>query len=231
MIEINLLPQELRKRRKKGISPAETLQFFGMPNINPQSLIKWVIIVFIVVQAILLAAQVSLRVRLAVVKNSYSKVNSQKKNVDSAMAQINEMSKKVTLSEEITKRPFSWTEKLNSLSDSIVPGVWLKELAYDEVLVDVSAKSGGKKQKAPQGKKVEAKQGAKMALTRAITIFGYSYSPNEDQSARVYRFIDGLKANRSFRKDFSTITVDDIKGEKFEGQEIMSFKIICSAKE
>jgi hypothetical protein len=191
----------------------------------------WLVISLVVVQSVLVVLQLSFKARLGILRNSYGKVSAKKKEVDKIAAQTDAMSKKMSSLEEALARPFSWTEKLNVLNDSMVPGIWLRELAYDERVVEVPTKPTAVKVQTASGSKVADKAGTRKALSKLLTLVGYVYSPNEDQTAVIGKFIKNLKESKVFRGDFANISVEDIRGEKYDNQEVMSFKIICASKD
>jgi hypothetical protein len=134
------------------------------------------------------------------------------------------MSKKVSAIDELMVKRFSWTKKLNDLSDSVTPGIWLTQLDYDERLVE-RAKTAANTSKGQEGKVATEK-----ILERYLVISGAASSMGEEGTALIGRFIKNLKENGSFYADFSDIEFGNIKREQMSGQEIMTFKITCLFK-
>jgi hypothetical protein len=123
---------------------------------------------------------------------------------------------------------FSWAKKLNDLSDSMTPGIWLTELSYDEKLGEVQRpalpsplKKKGANENAPTTEKV---------VLRYLTISGMASSMGEEGTALIGRFIKNLKANNEFYSDFSEIELGTITREKVDDQEVMKFNITCLFK-
>ncbi len=220
MIEINLLPEELRRARsrEKVFSLNAIRETFASPDFKLGHLAAWLAAFLLFFQSIVMVSQILSRVRLNVLKAGYSKMSQKKQGVDSMKAEIESIARKAPSIDSVLRRDFSWTQKLNALSDSVTSGIWLTELSYNET---------PKEDKEP-GKQAKALK-AKKTLERSLTLSGYAYTAGEDPTASIGKFINALKANKNFYDGFGNISVESIKGDKFETQEVMSFKIVCSS--
>ena len=137
------------------------------------------------------------------------------------------MSKKVAAIDELMVKRSSWARKLNDLSDSITPGIWLTQLEYDEKLVErPKAPPSGVKPKDNQ----DAKPRLEKVLERYLIISGAASNSGEEGTALIGRLIKNMKENQLFYSDFSDIELGSIKREQASGQEIMTFKITCLFK-
>ena len=217
MIDINLLPEELKaSRRKAGFSLGAIKGLFASTDFKLGSLAAWLAAFLIFLQSIILVSQISSRIRLNILKSGYSKMSLKKHDVDSIKAEIDAISRKSPLIDSALTRGFSWAQKLNALSDSMTPGIWMAELSYDET--SLQKKEANKSARAVKAKK---------SLIRSLMLSGYAYTAGEDPTAAIGKFISSLKANRNFYDGFQNIAIESIKGEKIENQEVMSFKIVC----
>lgn len=222
MIEINLLPEELKKRKR-----AEPK--IDVVNINLEKISVLKIAIF--------AAGVVVAVQIAVfgfgifggiifnsMERNYKQILPGKQEAEQLKAQVSVMNKKVTAIDELMVKRFSWAQKLNDLSDSVTPGIWLTQLDYDERIIERP------KAVANISKGQEGKVATEKILERYLIISGAASSMGEEGTALIGRFIKGLKENQTFYSDFSDIELGSIKREQFGGQEIMTFKITCLFK-
>jgi hypothetical protein len=222
MIEINLLPEELKKRKRA--TPK-----IDVTNISLEKIpfIK----IALVAAGIVVGIQVALfgfgifgRIILGTLEKNYKQVLPKKKEAEQLKSQISNMGKKVSAIDELMVKRFSWAKKLNDLNDSVTPGIWLTQLDYDERIVE-------KPKAAPNvSKGHESKVATEKVLERYLIISGAASSMGEEGTALIGRFIKSLKENASFYSDFSDIEFASIKREQIAGQEIMTFKITCLFK-
>ncbi len=126
MIEINLLPEELRKKNRE---PSFSL------NIEAEKL-KFLIgggaigfLIFIVVVFSLGSFIRAVKIKkLLARENSFSGKLSQ---IDSVNKEIAVLKSKMAAIDQLTKRKFLWAEKLNQLSDLTLPGIWFARIYTD----------------------------------------------------------------------------------------------------
>ncbi|KPK38870.1 MAG: hypothetical protein AMJ78_09375 [Omnitrophica WOR_2 bacterium SM23_29] len=119
MIEINLLPQELRKKKKQPLK---------LPRLPALPIVAGIIGCLIFIQVLLLimvqakkASFNSLNKKLT----SISTLNAEAKGVED---KLKEFSSKVDAVNKLSTSRFNWGEKLNDLSDSVVSGIWLRRI-------------------------------------------------------------------------------------------------------
>lgn len=139
MIDINLVPENLRKRRRTILS---------------SSAVKFQIPLEAVVGfCVLLCALCLILLGIFFVRHSqYAKLNKQwkaiaasKQNVDSIINEIRSLQNKINSIEQITtgKRIF-WSPKLNDTSDSIPRGVWLTRISLGQKVLLIEGSSVSK---------------------------------------------------------------------------------------
>ena len=126
MIEINLLPEELRKKKSE---PCFKLNF------QAEKLKFWIaggaagILIFIIIVLVLgsfiRAAQINKL--LAKEKNFSSRLF----QLDSVNKEISVLKVKMSVLDMLTKRKFIWAEKINQLSDLVLPGIWFTHVYAD----------------------------------------------------------------------------------------------------
>lgn len=224
MIEINLLPQEMRKKesRFKSIDLGD-IDFKSLP-------LKNIAIVaaaaLVCLHVLLFALGVNGKSKAAALSKKYGLIAEQNKDALNLKEQVELIQKKVAAIDELMVKRFGWAKKLNDLSDSITPGIWISSLEYDEKLservIQPIQKPGSEKDKASVPKKSIEK-----VMSRFIVISGYASSMGEQGTALIGKFIQSLKDNSGFYADFYEIELASIKAEKIKDQEVMSFKLKC----
>jgi Tfp pilus assembly protein PilN len=126
MIEINLLPEELRRKKSEP--------YFNL-NIGTEKLKFWIagcaigILILIVIILFLgsFIRKAQINSLLAKEKNFSIRLS----QIDSVNKEIAILKAKMSVLDQLTKRKFLWTEKLNQLSDLVLPGIWFTHVYTD----------------------------------------------------------------------------------------------------
>lgn len=125
MIEINLLPEEMRKQKK---SPFKLDLEVGKLKI----LIGGGVVCVLILSLAILSAGASLRKRQVVrLMSEEQKLAPQKSQVESVDKDMSVLKTKLSVLGEITQRDFLWSKKLNELSSLVLPGIWLTRVYTD----------------------------------------------------------------------------------------------------
>lgn len=226
MIEINLLPEDIRKKKRQtastGISQInlKNLPFLKIAAIAVSGLVAIQLIVFIV--GLIYGTNYS------IIEKNYKEILPRKQETEKLRLQVDNMSKKVVAIDELMVKRFSWAKKLSDLSDSMTPGTWLTELGYYEKFGEISktVKINLLKKKPD----VESAPPVEKVTLRYLTISGMASSMGEEGTALIGRFMKSLKSNSEFYSDFSDIELGTITREKVDEQEVMKFAITCLFK-
>jgi len=200
MIEINLLPEEYRA--KKSVFQKIDLSGIDFKKVPVAKIATMSLAALVLFHMLLFLTGISSRAYLGILTRKYEKLLPQKREADALRDESEYITKKVKTIDGLMVKRFSWARKLNSLSDSLTPGVWLSELYYDETVTEKAA-------------------------VRYLVLSGYASKMGEEGTALVGRFIQSLKDNREFYSDFSAIELGSIKSDKWDDQEIMRFTITC----
>lgn len=210
MIEINLLPHELRKK----VSP-----FAGIAKMNLSSIdVKNIPVLHIVIGicGIVVALQIGLfafgmisSAQLSAVSKRLSELMPQKKEADVLKARVTDINRRSAAIDELMLKRFSWAKKLSALSDCVTPGIWLSELSYDE------RQGVGKNNKIMPG---------------SLIMSGFALGAGEQGTSLVRRFIKTLQGNQDFSVHFESIDLVSSRSDKVDGQDVMSFRITCHFK-
>ncbi len=120
MIEINLLPKELRKKEVK-------FKF----EIPLNFLLKILIIVLLIHLSLAVTAVVR-KTKLDSLNKRFSEFQEKKIAYDDLKKEIETLEKDKSNLDQLKGRRVAWSEKLNFISDSIPKGIWLKELSFSK---------------------------------------------------------------------------------------------------
>jgi Tfp pilus assembly protein PilN len=120
MIEINLLPERLQKKKKARFQQ-KILLVSGIGLLSP------LIIIHILLGLIIIAK----KVQIDNLDRNYQAVSPIKKEADSIKAEFSKYRAKVETITQLMDSRLLWAKKLNQLSDAMSPGVWLTELSLN----------------------------------------------------------------------------------------------------
>jgi len=128
MIDINLIPQELRKQRKNKL--------LGKINIPLEILVGCFggfVIILGMIHVVILLLNVGKVAHLKTLQYQWESMETEKKNVESIKSEMNIFKGKFKALEDIAKKgEMSWAQKLNILSDELPRGMWFKKIALAE---------------------------------------------------------------------------------------------------
>jgi len=218
MIEINLLPENLR--RKKPVFQVPEIKIGSLP-------------IIIGIAVLLIAAHGFIALTVNLQKRAIEKMTAewqkervQKEAIELTRRENIKMRQKIDAIEDLMGKKILWAKKLNQLSDLIIDGVWYTNLSIDKKTVIVKPK--------------DTHSGKSAAMRRFITqkvqipylsIEGEVSSSYGDELAIISRFIDNLKNEKDFFKDFSNIELDSTSLHEVENVEVMKFNINCYIRE
>lgn len=218
MIELNLLPEELKKKRKR----------IELPEIPIVPIAVGLVALLVGIQ-ILLGGFIFFNKRnLKTLDKKWEVLAPKKKEFDTIKQKIATIGKKTKAIEGLMGKRISWSRLLNALSDSLTANIWLTDLTYAEKIEKKKIKAP----KSPGKKKEKIKKEANEASFRMCTLklSGSASGKGEETTAHIARFIRALKENEDFFKDFDDIELVSIKKGIVEGQDVMDFTLVCKFK-
>ncbi|MBU1932853.1 MAG: PilN domain-containing protein [Candidatus Omnitrophica bacterium] len=150
MIEINLLPEDLRKQKKMDFKL--DLEVIGKVKFLAGGVFAGIVIFII----IFLFAGSSIRKKQIIgLMMKEQAISAEKTRAEEANKEIIFLMAKMTELDEIMKRKFNWSRKLNELSDLVLPGIWLTRIytdAEDRLIIEGSVVSKKEEAMATVGK-------------------------------------------------------------------------------
>lgn len=131
MIEINLVPENLRKKRRAQAA-AVAGPTVGLPKeviLGMLGAFTALLIVLLLVFQGFIAMQIHKRNNL---KKEHESIAGEKKNVDTVMKEMKDLKERAKTLESVAgAKPVRWSEKLNNLSDSLPRSIWLTKVALE----------------------------------------------------------------------------------------------------
>jgi len=127
MIEINLLPERFRKK-KKGLA-------ISFPQLPREALILFIggiLCLLILIHILLVGVLIIQRVRLSSLNRGWQKIMPAKTQVDGVKEEIAKIENRLRSFDAATdpSKRIIWAKKLNQLSDFLPGGVWLTKLSF-----------------------------------------------------------------------------------------------------
>ena len=142
MIEINLLPEHLRRKKKPQFLKTDML------NLSKETIIGLfggLIVLLIFLHLILFIVTAAKYIQYRSLKKQWAKILPAKEEVDGVLNELRSLQNKLTSIEKVTTgKRISWSSKLNDISDSIPRGLWLTKISLGAkiFLMEGSAISG-----------------------------------------------------------------------------------------
>lgn len=226
MIRINLLPPELKRKRRE----------IELPNISflpVLSIFVGTLAAIYILAALFTVLEVN---KLSRLEKRWDAIAPQQKEVDGVKRQILSLEQKIaTIEEIISWRPL-WAARLKALSDSMITGVWLRriwlETKYETIDTAKPQARQGKGAKPAGGQPAaETQKKTEVKTTRIMHIEGSVITSGGDETAAIGRFIRSLKSNEEFSGDFSEIETGSIQRGNLDDVELMNFELLAFFKE
>lgn len=187
MIEINLLPQELKTKAKKfGIDSKSILYFI---------LLAFGIIIF--VHIYLFAVTVAKNCQLRLLNNKWEKLEPQRKILGNFKNKYEVLSADAETIQQLITQRINCSEKLNKLSINLPSGVWFNELAIS---------------------------------SRDFTLKGSVVSLQKEEMVLINKFMNNLKNDAGFLKDFNNLELSSIKRVTVSSYDIVDFILAGNLK-
>lgn len=120
MIEINLLPQDFRKKEKSYLARIPRKEMFLA-----------VLGCLVLFHLFLISLTAMSARRLKSLKKTWQELAPKRERLDGLKKQLSEINARIPLFEQLIKDRILWSKKLHQLSESIVSGVWLNELSLE----------------------------------------------------------------------------------------------------
>jgi Tfp pilus assembly protein PilN len=217
MIEINLLPKELQKKKRE------------LPNVSFLPMIS-VLLGIIIMAHLLLILAINLNTRsLKRLEKRWQEISPDKESADKLKYELTTMRSRIDTIDDLIQNRISWAKKLNDLNDAMIPGVWLNKLWLEKKAV--SQKVEGKKGE-EKNEPLDTEAGARPEeiIVKTLHLNGSVIAAGGEETAAIGKFIRSLKSDQGFFADFNDIESVSIQRNRLDDVEVMDFELICYFK-
>jgi Tfp pilus assembly protein PilN len=121
MIEINLLPLELREKR-----------IISFEEIFKAKIIFSVLACLLLFHLFLYTLNIISKKKLDIIEGNWQQLSSKREKIKQLNSELTKLNEKAPLIEQLISKRLLWSQTLNRISDLIVNGVWLSELRFDK---------------------------------------------------------------------------------------------------
>ncbi|MBU4375893.1 MAG: hypothetical protein KKD29_00260 [Candidatus Omnitrophica bacterium] len=217
MIEINLLPHEIKRKRRK----------IELPDISFLPVLAGFLGVIIIIH-LFVGLMVAMKAKtFKGLERKWQSVLPNKEEADNIKAELTSTRTKIDTIDKLIETRRSWAVRLNDISDSMIPGVWLNKLWLEKRVIIQEASSA--KINSGEGAAKAAKE-PKKTIIRTLHLNGSVIAGGGEETAVIGKFIRSLKDNKNFMPDFSDIESASIQRTKLKDAEVMDFELICYFK-
>ncbi len=142
MIDINLVPENLRKKHKTAVIPTVT---FNLPSEATIGLIGGLVVLLIIVDLSLLTITCKKIAQKKKLDKEWEELLPDKWKAERMSNELRSLQGKKTAMEKITKgQRILWAPKLNTISDSIPQGLWLHRIALEQGVLTIEGSAVSK---------------------------------------------------------------------------------------
>ncbi len=212
MIEINLLPDEFRKK--------ETVKLM-LPEIPLLKILPIVVAVFMALLLIFVLVAVVQWVQFSAVTAEMAGLSKQHAEMIKQKNETTETAKKLQQLETMAGRKFFWWSLMNALSDSVTKGIWLRELAVVEMTPPAVA--------APKTSAANSVKPPPPTKAWFLKLDGSTVAQGQE-TAYVGKFIKELKDNKALSGLFEGVELADMNQRKIREYDVYDFVLLCKFK-
>ncbi len=141
MIDINLLPEGLRKKRRLA-----QIEILHLPKEVIIGFVGALVGLLFIIHLVLFLFTIANKMSLSGLSRQWDKIQPQKKEADTLKQEISAIESRIrTLTSLKAHKTISWSEKLNRISDSMVRGLWLTRVYFGEGLLKIEGSAVSQK--------------------------------------------------------------------------------------
>ena len=200
MIEINLLPKELRVTKRIFVANKEFCIFAGVGA-------GGILLAFFLFLLAIIGGQ---EIALKRTEEELAHLDSARQEIKQLKTTLRFLQNQSSTAEGLLKHPLLWSQKMNQISDLLQSGIWLTGLELQRRSITTE--------------KREIKEKA------MLSIRGRVYSRDKEEAAIVGKYISALKGDKDFFKDFEDIRLENIQGHLLGGVSVSEFVLVCPLK-
>ncbi|MFH0795561.1 MAG: hypothetical protein V2A65_00695 [Candidatus Omnitrophota bacterium] len=216
MIRINLLPPDLRPRKRKTRTRITVKTNLLLPVL--ETLIIAVLLFFFVKFRVEYRKEAAVLERL---NQTIQAICPELQEIKKTQEEIARIKKDIAPMEDLEKNRVPWPEILNQIKHDLPRTIWLTKLVLEQKVV----KKAPSQVPSTPGKKVEPKQPATEIASKFL-INGSAFSESRGDSLNALAsFVDNLNRNSLFTKQFQAIKIVSCTGKKAPDFEMIEFQL------
>jgi hypothetical protein len=144
MIDINLVPEQLRKRRKSELLSGGV---FNIPKEVMVGVGGGIIALLLAVDVLFFMAKVVKFIQHQHVKSKWEAILPDKTNTDAIKKELQDLQKEVKSMKDIMEGHNAvWSQKLNVISDGLAKGIWIRKLTLNDKQLFIEGTTVSKEQ-------------------------------------------------------------------------------------
>lgn len=204
MIEINLLPKELRVRKRKETSSVP----FSIPVVPIAAGILGITLLALLA-VILLSGD---KTRYVEGLNAeWESIKPQKQRFDKITSELAEFEKALNFVKKISEAEVNWAKLLRGLNEAVTPGIWLSRLNLEGQSKAFNYKDPGES-------------------PSRLVLAGHAMGNSEIATGGVAKFIASLKETQDFSVYFEEIELLEMRSQALSSEDTMFFRLKCEFK-
>lgn len=211
MIQINLLPEEMRKKERIRLS---------LPEVPIRKVLVVFFGVFFAVQILLSVFAFVQKGRIGKIQKEIDALKLENRQITLRKAETATARARLKEIKALTLRDFFWTKLLNDLSDSVTKGIWLTNLSLEEIAVPAKASETAQRLKRTDGR----------VMISTLRIDGSAVGQGQE-TAFIGKFIKELKENSFFSEIFQDVKLSNINQKKIREADVYDFSLTCIFRE
>lgn len=208
MIELNLLPEELRKKEMPKLA---------LPQVPVKGQLA-AIAVFLGIHVLFVVGAIYRQIDLLSSKSEVDRLRVANRGIMQQKAEITVAQARGKQIDAIITRKFYWTQLLNSLSDVTVKGVWLTQFSVSDKNESMRAKSARSANR--KGAKARTKDAPDSA--RFFKIEGNAVGSGQE-TAIIGKFIKEIKQNGFFAGMITNVELSTINQRRIRDVDVYDF--------
>jgi hypothetical protein len=144
MIDINLVPEQLRKRRKNELLSGG---IFNLPREVMVGVGGGIIALLLAVDVLFFMGKVVKFIQYHHVKSKWEAILPDKTNTDAIKKELQDLQKEVKSMKDIMEGQNAvWSQKLNVISDGLSKGIWIRKLTLNDKQLFIEGTTVSKEQ-------------------------------------------------------------------------------------
>jgi len=214
MIELNLLPKELRKKKKKKRKQKTQPKVTAVPDIKfskvpflPLSIGALILLILLHFFFILLSNNKSELFKS--LEKKWNEGATQRDKAKEVTDNIEYLQKRLNVARKIVKPDLDLAGLLSGLNQAVIPNIWLSEMEL----------RFSRKKSSTEGE-----------IPESLEILGYALGKSEQATSLVAKFMSSLKQQSEFSRYFDDIELSVMRNAAVAEQEVMMFELNCRFK-